>query len=105
MNLSFNLDNAKWIPDIVKERLIKKHKNRITKDNNFQFSCETFRTQYENKKGAFDRLQEMIDEACYPEKERIETEMPQQMKERFKELNKEHDFKKKRFKESKRQTW
>merc|ERR1712083_795942 len=69
----------------VIERLKVKEKGRINNQDEFLLVCDTFRTQYDNRNEANRRLQEIIDNCCYPERERLESVMPKE----FQELQKQ----------------
>ncbi len=88
VELRFSLDDCDWMPEVVKERFRENNRNRITKDNEFVLSCETFRTQYENKDAAFSRLEDLVNESCFPTRDRSESEQPEYYKEKQKESNK-----------------
>lgn len=82
-----NDDECDWIPEHVKDRLKIAQKSRITKNNDFVVVCDTHRTQYENKAAALERLEQMIEECCYPERERVEVSLPTEYDEQRKERN------------------
>ena len=99
VEIRINLNECDWIPEIVKERMKIQYKNRINNNNEFILVCDTHRTQYDNRNEANKRLKELIDECCYPERERIESSMPKEYKQMFKEIN----DKKKSFKSQNKQ--
>ena len=98
VEIRIDLNDCYWIPDKVMERLKEREKNRINKLNEFILVCDTHRTQYDNRNEANARLQEIIENCCYPERERIESEMPME----YKELQKEEKKKKKQSKNLKK---
>eukprot|EP01084_Bolivina_argentea_P183596 316787_1 len=94
VEIRIDLNNCYWLPEIVIERLKEREKGRINKNNEFMLVCDTHRTQYDNKKEANKRLTEIIDECCYPERERIQSEKPKE----FQEIEKECNIRKRNFK-------
>jgi len=77
VELRFTVSEADWIPVDVKVRFVKANKNKINKDGEFILTSERERTQTANLNDAFDKLQELIDEASIEPKERIATEVPE----------------------------
>lgn len=67
----FNIENADWLPKETKERLKEMHSNKINNEGFFILTCQEYRTQSQNKKEAQKKLQEIIDIASIPKKERI----------------------------------
>ena len=98
VEIRIDLNDCYWIPSEVIERLKEREKNRINKFNEFILVCDTHRTQYDNRNEANARLKEIIENCCYPERERIESEMP----DAYKELQKEYYKKKKHSKNVKK---
>ena len=91
VEIRIDLDACSWLPDEVVERL---------KVNEFVLVCDTHRTQYDNRNEANSRLQEIIDNCCYPERERMESSMPKAIGDLIKErrqLNKHKKSSKKVF--------
>lgn len=85
VEIRIDLNDCNWIPEEVIERLKEKEKGRINKNNELILVCDTHRTQYDNKNEANQRLKEIIDNCCYPERERIESSLPKEYQELFKD--------------------
>lgn len=95
----FNIDAADWLPKETKERLKELHSNKINTEGFFILTCQEYRTQSQNKKEAQKKLQEIIDIASMPKKERIIIpfeETPQMEEKRIKEKKMRSDVKKMR---------
>lgn len=67
----FNIDAADWLPKETRERLKELNFNKINSEGFFILTCQEYRTQSQNKKEAQKKLQEIIDIASVPKKERI----------------------------------
>ncbi|KAG7345490.1 protein chain release factor B [Nitzschia inconspicua] len=63
VEIRFDVMDATWIPDEVRERLKLQQSNRISKDGILSLTCQEFRTQGQNKKAALDKLRTIILEA------------------------------------------
>lgn len=95
----FNVDTADWLPKETKERLRELNNNKINSEGFFILTCQEYRTQSQNKKEAQKKLQEIIDIASMPKKERIIIpfeETPQMEEKRIKEKKMRSDVKKMR---------
>eukprot|EP01083_Nonionella_stella_P096906 272434_1 len=99
VEVRIDLNDCNWMHEDVIERLKIKQRGRVNKDNEFILVCDTHRTQYDNKNEANKRLGEIIEECCYPERERIESSKPKE----FQELEKEYKQNKKNNKSQKQQ--
>ena len=92
LNLS---DAAPFMPSAVLERLREQQRTRLTKNGELVLHSEETRTQEQNLKLGFARLQRMIDEAAVEPKERIiSLEPPLKVKERRRKEKKLHAAKK-----------
>jgi len=72
IHLRFNIKTSS-LPDNVKERLIKKKDQRISKDGIIIIKAQQYRTQNKNKEAAIFRLQKLIRAALSTKKKRIPT--------------------------------
>ena len=68
--MRFCVDTATWLPDWVKDRLRQIRPQNFNAKGDFIVSSQLTRTQEQNYRDAFEKLQGFIDEACIPEKER-----------------------------------
>ena len=78
-------DTAPWLPDDVSARLREQQRWRITKADELVLQCDEERTQRQNQKLAFERLQGLIDQAAFVPKEHVkrqDTDVPQNIKQR-----------------------
>ena len=92
----FNIDAADWLTKETKERLKKLNSNKINNEGFFILTCQEYRTQSQNKKEAQKKLQEIINVASVPKKERIIVpfeETPQMEQKRIKEKKMRSDVK------------
>jgi ribosome-associated protein len=86
-----------FLPTDVLERFREQQRTRITKGDELVLHCDEERTQGQNMKLAFARLQGMLDEAAVPPKERvISAEPPPRVKEVRKREKRQHSAKKAR---------
>ncbi|KAJ7944807.1 peptidyl-tRNA hydrolase ICT1, mitochondrial [Quillaja saponaria] len=65
VDMRFNVKNAYWLSDRVRERIIQMEKNRINKDGELVISSTKTRTQKGNIEDALGKLQAIIDAASY----------------------------------------
>nr|GMD97224.1 peptidyl-tRNA hydrolase ICT1, mitochondrial [Ipomoea batatas] len=63
--MRFNVQNAHWLSERVRERIIQMEKNRINKDGELVISSTKTRTQKGNIEDALSKLQAIIDAASY----------------------------------------
>lgn len=63
VRLSFQLNTAEWIPQVVREKMADIHKNRISKTGELAVSCMTTSSQIENTKLAVVMIEDLIKEA------------------------------------------
>ncbi|KYR01233.1 hypothetical protein DLAC_02352 [Tieghemostelium lacteum] len=74
--IRFQLDNANWIPDYVKENLKKSYSKNLNNDGDFIVTSERHREQKQNLKDCFDKLDEILEETSFIPKERVPTTTP-----------------------------
>ncbi|XP_061348262.1 uncharacterized protein LOC133293676 [Gastrolobium bilobum] len=65
VDMRFNVRNAYWLSDGVREKILQMEKNRINKDGELVISSTKTRTQKGNIEDALAKLQEIIDAASY----------------------------------------
>ncbi|XP_010533754.1 PREDICTED: peptidyl-tRNA hydrolase ICT1, mitochondrial isoform X2 [Tarenaya hassleriana] len=65
VDMRFNVKNAYWLSDRIRERIMQMEKNRINKDGELVISSTRTRTQKGNIDDALAKLQEIIDAAAY----------------------------------------
>ncbi|XP_057977569.1 uncharacterized protein LOC131164417 isoform X1 [Malania oleifera] len=65
VDMRFNVKNAYWLSDRVRERIMQMEKNRINKDGELVISSTKTRTQKGNIEDALGKLQAIIDAASY----------------------------------------
>ncbi|CBI22147.3 hypothetical protein VitviT2T_002140 [Vitis vinifera] len=65
VDMRFNVKNAYWLSDRVRERIMQMEKNRINKDGEIVISSTKTRTQKGNIEDALGKLQAIIDAASY----------------------------------------
>ncbi|PKI49488.1 hypothetical protein CRG98_030105 [Punica granatum] len=63
--MRFNVKNAYWLSDRIRERIMQMEKNRINKDGEIVISSTKTRTQKGNIEDALGKLQAIIDAASY----------------------------------------
>ncbi|SBS83517.1 peptidyl-tRNA hydrolase ICT1, putative [Plasmodium ovale] len=74
VQLRFNVDTAKWIPDNVKKNLKKMYKNKMNKSNDLIIECEETSSQLSNYKICSEKLRAILEEAeNYKEKAKYTT--------------------------------
>jgi peptidyl-tRNA hydrolase ICT1 len=71
VQIRFNLEEADWIHQAVKDRIRKLHPNRINKAGEVFVSAQSYREQSMNYDEAITKLQEIIWESAIPEKTRV----------------------------------
>ncbi|XP_020224948.1 peptidyl-tRNA hydrolase ICT1, mitochondrial isoform X1 [Cajanus cajan] len=65
VDMRFNVKNAYWLSDRIREKILQLEKNRINKDGELVISSTKTRTQKGNIEDALAKLQEIIDAASY----------------------------------------
>ncbi|XP_058763906.1 uncharacterized protein LOC131637323 [Vicia villosa] len=65
VDMRFNVGNAYWLSERVREKILQMEKNRINKDGELVISSTKTRTQKGNIEDALAKLQEIIDAASY----------------------------------------
>uniref|UniRef100_A0A1J3JBW7 Peptidyl-tRNA hydrolase ICT1, mitochondrial n=1 Tax=Noccaea caerulescens TaxID=107243 RepID=A0A1J3JBW7_NOCCA len=65
VDMRFNVKNAYWLSDRIREKIIQTEKNRINKDGELVISSTKTRTQKGNIDDALAKLQAIIDAASY----------------------------------------
>ncbi|CAN0841877.1 Peptidyl-tRNA hydrolase ICT1, mitochondrial [Linum grandiflorum] len=65
VDMRFNVKNAHWLSERVKEKIMQMEKNRINKDGEIVISSTKTRTQKGNIEDALSKLQAIIDAASY----------------------------------------
>lgn len=76
VELIFNLVDSLGFTDDVKERLVNKLQNRLTKEGVLLLQCEDSRSQHKNKELVIKRFFELIKNALIIPKKRIPTKIP-----------------------------
>ncbi|GAA0157065.1 translation release factor [Lithospermum erythrorhizon] len=65
VDMRFNVKNAYWLSERVREKILQIEKNRINKDGELVISSTRTRTQKGNIEDALEKLQAIIDAASY----------------------------------------
>ncbi|CAN4077891.1 unnamed protein product [Withania somnifera] len=65
VDMRFNVKNAYWLSDRVREKILQMEKNRINRDGELVISSTKTRTQKGNIEDALSKLQAIIDAASY----------------------------------------
>ncbi|KAK4435124.1 Peptidyl-tRNA hydrolase ICT1, mitochondrial [Sesamum alatum] len=65
VDMRFNVKNAHWLSERVRERIMQMEKNRINKDGEIVITSTKTRTQQGNVEDALAKLQAIIDAASY----------------------------------------
>ena len=71
VELRFHVESCNWMDVDIKKQLKELYPNRINNDGFFVLTSQEHRTQGENKKEAFKKLQNYVDLASVPVKERV----------------------------------
>lgn len=62
VQLRFKVKEAEWLPEIVRDAIFEKHKNKLTKDGELLLESQASRSQENNRKVAITKLQTIIEE-------------------------------------------
>ncbi|CAH8284574.1 ribosome-associated protein [Mariniflexile fucanivorans] len=76
VELVFDLATTSVFNDELKERLLNKLKNRLTKEGVLMLQCDESRSQHKNKKLVIKRFLELIKNGLVIPKKRIPTKIP-----------------------------
>jgi len=60
VELRMRVKDAHWLPFEVRQRVIQNESNRINKDGYLTISCQEHRTQFQNRKNALDKLEDIL---------------------------------------------
>jgi len=78
--LHFNIDKSKTLGKEQKEMVRKKLANRINEKGEIVLFDQSSRSQWQNRRNVIKRLNELINTALIPEKERKPTKIPETVK-------------------------
>lgn len=94
VELAFNLFESSVFNEELKERLINKLQNRLTKEGVLILQCDESRSQHKNKELVIKRFLDLINRALIIPKKRIPTKIPRAViKKRLKSKRKLSDKK------------
>ena len=94
VELAFNLFESSVFSEELKERLINKLQNRLTKEGVLILQCDESRSQHKNKELVIKRFFELIENSLIIPKKRISTKIPRAViKKRLKSKRKLSDKK------------
>ena len=79
VELYFNVVDSQLLSDIEKERILKKLKNRINKENTLVICSQTERTQLGNKNKVIGKFYALIVKALTTEKPRLKVSIPKSL--------------------------
>ena len=77
MELRFHVEEANWLPPVLRDRLALLHRNRLNRRGELVLTSSRHRTQESNLRDALDKLQTMLEQCNEREEERIATEVPE----------------------------
>ena len=63
VQIRFDINNADWLPEEVRQAVLIKHKNRFTKEGILILESQASRSQFSNKRDAIIKLQSIIERA------------------------------------------
>ena len=70
VTLRFNCHEADWLPEDARTRLVQQQRAKVNREGFFAISSDRHRTQKRNIEDCFQKLQEIVDKAAVPPKER-----------------------------------
>lgn len=79
VHLRFDI-RASSLPEFYKQRLLKKHDHRISKDGVINIKAQEYRSKEKNREAALARLRELIRSVGVMPKKRIPTKVPRSVK-------------------------
>ncbi|MGD2155234.1 MAG: alternative ribosome rescue aminoacyl-tRNA hydrolase ArfB [Anaerolineales bacterium] len=82
VQLRFDIANSRSLTPEIRERLLKRSKNRINEDGILIIEAQRYRSQARNRKDALDRLLVLLRDVSEPQKPRLKTEPTLVSKER-----------------------
>lgn len=98
--LSFHVESADWLPKWVRYRLLDTAKNKVSKDGVLRITSDVCRTQSQNVKDAYAKLEELIEKASeLPKGPTVDTQIRVQ---RYEHRAKMHRLGDKKFQSGKR---
>ena len=81
IHLRFDIQ-ASSLPTFYKQRLLKLHDRRISKDGVVIIKAQQYRSQEKNRSAALDRLAELIRSVAHTPKRRIPTKVPRSVEQK-----------------------
>ncbi len=82
VTLLFDVENSPVLPDVIRQRLLKKLTNRLDKEGLLQIHVQDSRSQHRNRETAVARFQQLLATALIPEKVRKKTKKPRAVNEK-----------------------
>ncbi|HOY31834.1 MAG TPA: alternative ribosome rescue aminoacyl-tRNA hydrolase ArfB [Bacteroidales bacterium] len=82
VELIFDVESSLFFTPDEKQQILSKSGRYVKNDGFIHIQCSEGRSQYLNKKGAIEKLLKWIDKCLKPVKERIQTEIPDEEKEK-----------------------
>ena len=76
VEMLFNVNETVVFDEELKERLLNKLQNRLTKDSVLMLQCDESRSQHKNKELVIQRFFELLETALKVPKKRIPTKIP-----------------------------
>jgi ribosome-associated protein len=76
IELIFNVSESSIFNEVQKDRLIKKLRNRLTKEGVLLLQCDESRSQHKNKELVIKRFYDIIEKGLIIPKKRIPTKIP-----------------------------
>ncbi|MBI2473257.1 hypothetical protein HYV70_01755 [Candidatus Uhrbacteria bacterium] len=95
MEIRWCIDTSKTLSEEQKNLLRQKVASQLTRADELIFTCQSERSQRQNKQEAMDRLNHLVRDALTPEKERVETKKSKGMKKREQQDRQKEQQKKK----------
>ncbi len=96
VQLRFDVNHCRTLPDDLRARLRHFAGRRLTKDGILIIEAKRFRTQEKNRSDAIERLVKLLQRAAVPPKPRRRTKTPLQVKEKRLMKKRQHSEAKKR---------
>lgn len=63
--VKFNITDSKWIPNVIKPKLIELNRNKINSKGEILFSSDRFRSQLSNLEDCLDKVYQCVVDAAY----------------------------------------
>ena len=94
VQIALDLENSMAFSEAEKQRLLRKLEKKLSAEGELRMSCDSTRSQGENKRIVLERLLDLLEEKLKMEKRRVPTKTPRSVKEKRLDKKRQQAYKK-----------